>query len=172
MALWINYCLSQRCSVLLSVTQHFSALLKSCSALLSITQHCSNLAQCCSALLSVAQHCSVLLSVTQHYSALLSILLSIAQNCSSKIKLDNLGQYSLECEWTVKASAKENELSFKNIQLVSTSVLKQQLNKAFCIFFVREFMLALLESFSKKKMLSLSLAVVKLFLFISKNISY
>ena len=68
-----------------------------------------------------------------------------------------LGQSSPVCEWTVKASAKENELSFKNIQLVSTSVLKQQLNKAFCVFFVREFMLALLESFSKK-MLSLSLA--------------
>ena len=169
-ALWINYCLSQRCSVLLSVTQHFSALLKSCSALLSITQHCSNLAQCCSALLSVAQHCSVLLSVTQHYSALLSILLSIAQNCSSKIKLDNLGQYSLECEWTVKASAKENELSFKNIQLVSTSVLKQQLNKAFCVFFVREFMLALLESFSKKNAFTVSCCCKIVFVYLKKYI--
>ena len=119
-------------------------------ASLSVAQRCSRssvLLSIAQILLSVAQCCS---NLAQCYLAFYLALLNIAQ-LYSKIKLDNLGQYSPVCEWTVKASAKENELSFKNIQLVSTSVLKQQLNKAFCVFFVREFMLALLESFSKKK---------------------
>ena len=121
-----------------------------------------SVAQRCSALLSIAQ---ILLSVAQYYS----VLLNIAQ-LYSKIKLDNLGQYSPVCEWTVKASAKENELSFKNIQLVSTSVLKQQLNKAFCVFFVREFMLALLESFSKKNAFTVSCCCKIVFVDLKKYI--
>ena len=107
--------------------------------------------------------------VTLVAGALALALLNIAQ-LYSKIKLDNLGQYSPVCEWTVKASAKENELSFKNIQLVSTSVLKQQLNKAFCVFFVREFMLALLESFSKKNAFTVSCCCKIVFVYLKKYI--